>query len=100
MSGERTEKATPQRRKKALKEGRVGRTPEFGVWLGLLAATFLVPMTMRTATTRIQALALHIPQFIKDPDAAKALSLLREAATGAMVSVAPLAVGVMLLAIV
>jgi flagellar biosynthesis protein FlhB len=99
VSSERTERATPQRRKKALKEGKVGRTPEFGVWLGMLAATLLVPMTLRMATARVKALALHIPGVIENPDPAKALSLLREGTVAALVSIAPLATGVTLIAV-
>ena len=33
--GEKTEKPTPQRLKKARKEGQIPRTPELGTWLGV-----------------------------------------------------------------
>jgi len=41
--GERTEKATPKRVKKARKDGQIGNTPEIGSWLALLVAGFLLP---------------------------------------------------------
>src|SRR5919199_52602 len=46
MSGEKTEKPTEQRKKKARAEGQVARTPDLGAWAGMLAASFLVPMAL------------------------------------------------------
>ena len=42
--GEKTEKPTPQRLKKARKEGQIPRTQELGTWLGVAAASVLLPM--------------------------------------------------------
>ena len=42
--GEKTEKPTPQRLKKARKEGQIPRTQELGTWLGVAAAS--VPTTI------------------------------------------------------
>ena len=41
--GEKTEKPTPQRLKKARKEGQIPRTQELGTWLGVAAASVLLP---------------------------------------------------------
>jgi flagellar biosynthesis protein FlhB len=40
---EKTEKATPRKRKKAWREGGISNTPEFGTWLGLFAASYVLP---------------------------------------------------------
>jgi flagellar biosynthetic protein FlhB len=99
MSGERTEKATPQRKRQVRQEGRLGRSPDVGAWLGMLAASMLLPMTVRLATARVSALLLRIPSVIAHPEPAAALRLLREGALDAAVSVAPLCFGLMLLGI-
>ena len=39
--GEKTEKPTPQRLKKARKEGQIPRTQELGTWLGVAAASVI-----------------------------------------------------------
>ena len=41
--GEKTEKPTPQRLKKARKEGQIPRTPELGAWLMVAAVTAHAP---------------------------------------------------------
>ncbi len=38
MSGEKTEKPTPQKLKKARDEGQIGKTPDLGAWAGIAAA--------------------------------------------------------------
>jgi flagellar biosynthetic protein FlhB len=64
--GERTEKATPKRRKKARRDGQIANTPEIGAWLGLLVASFLLPHLFaslvdvgRTAIVRAGAVIEH-----------------------------------------
>ena len=43
MAGEKTEKATPKRRKEARKEGQVARTPELGGWATMLLLGLALP---------------------------------------------------------
>jgi len=45
--GERTEKATPKRLKKARRDGQIGNTPEIGSWAALLVAAFVLPRVGR-----------------------------------------------------
>ena len=47
--GEKTEKPTPQRLKKARKEGQIPRTQELGTWLGVAAASIVLPMLVGNA---------------------------------------------------
>ena len=39
MSGEKTEQPTPQKLKKAKREGQIGRSQDIGAWFGMLAAS-------------------------------------------------------------
>jgi flagellar biosynthetic protein FlhB len=100
VSGEKTEKPTEKRKREARKEGRIARTPDLGSWGGLLVASFLVPMVVRhTLTTgeRLFARAIHL---IADPDPDKALTLLTGGLRDAALTVAPLALGVLVTAVV
>ena len=47
MAGEKTEKATPKKRKESRKEGQVARTAELGGWISLLLVTMALPPVMR-----------------------------------------------------
>jgi flagellar biosynthetic protein FlhB len=98
--GEKTEKPTPQKKKKARQEGTVARSNDVGAWLGMLAASFLVPMTLGAATDKAISLMDRIPAVIDDPDPAEALGILGDGMLGAALAVAPLAGAMMVLGIV
>jgi flagellar biosynthesis protein FlhB len=100
MSGEKTEKPTPQKRKKAKKEGQVARTPDIGAWAGMFAATVLLPMTVSSASTRVRALLERLPSVIENPDPARAMGVLKDALIGAGLAIAPLALPLLALGVV
>ncbi len=47
QSGEKTEKPTPKRKKDSRKEGQIARSNDLPAWLSILAATWLIPWTLR-----------------------------------------------------
>jgi flagellar biosynthetic protein FlhB len=89
-SGERTENATPRRRRESRREGQLGNTPEIGSWLGLLAASFVLPRvvtgTMSAATTAL----VQVGATITTPDANRALGVARTAFVQSAEAFAPL----------
>jgi flagellar biosynthetic protein FlhB len=90
-AGERTEKATPKRRKKARREGRIGNSPELGAWVGLLMATFVLPALARSLQSIAAASLVQGAAMIRHPNAKAAAGLAKEAAGAALRSVVPLA---------
>ena len=66
--GEKTEKPTPQRLKKARKEGQIPRTQELGTWLGVAAASALLPMLVRNAFDEVQKLFVHVGAVATHPE--------------------------------
>jgi flagellar biosynthetic protein FlhB len=100
MSGEKTEKPTPQKKKKARQEGQIGRSADVGAWAGMMAASFLLPMTVSAAGGRARELLQRVPKVIGDPDPAAALLALSDGLRGAALAVAPLACSLMLLGII
>ncbi|GAA2504480.1 EscU/YscU/HrcU family type III secretion system export apparatus switch protein [Winogradskya humida] len=95
MSGEKTEQPTPQKLKKAKAEGQIGRSQDVGAWFGMLAASIMLPRTMRSAMGQSRELMTKIPDIIADPDPAVALSILRNGLMSAAWAVLPLALTMM-----
>jgi flagellar biosynthesis protein FlhB len=96
---ERTEKPTQHKRRQARRDGRLGRTPDIGAWLGMLAASVFVPMTIRSSTGRVRGLMERIPDVIADPQPHRALVLLREAAIAAAIAAAPICLGLLIIGV-
>lgn len=90
--GERTEKATPKRRRKARRDGQIGNTPELGAWLGMLAATFVVPHVCRSVMSNASATVVQVGATIRNPDSGRAMAVAGAAVRGAFGAVLPMAV--------
>ncbi|GAA1598910.1 EscU/YscU/HrcU family type III secretion system export apparatus switch protein [Actinoplanes couchii] len=95
MSGEKTEEPTAQKLKKAKQEGQIGKTQDLGAWLGMLAASVMLPRTLQTAMDRAMELMEKIPDTVQNPDPGKCLAIFRDALMSAAWAVLPLAVTMM-----
>jgi flagellar biosynthetic protein FlhB len=95
VSGEKTEQPTPQKLKKAKQEGQIGRSQDIGAWFGMLAASIMLPRTLKSAMDQSQELMTKIPDVIADPDPAVALSILKNGLMSAAWAVLPLALTMM-----
>jgi flagellar biosynthetic protein FlhB len=93
--GEKTEKPTPQRLKKARKEGQIPRTQELGTWLGIATASVLLPMTVGSAFESVQELFVQIGSVANNPEPEALSVLLGQALTAFMTAVLPLALSMM-----
>lgn len=91
MAGEKTEKPTPQKKKKARADGQIARTPEVGAWAGMLVASFMVPLALRTMMDGAADLLRQVPVVIADPDPEQAWEMLYEGLHAAGRAVLPLA---------
>jgi flagellar biosynthetic protein FlhB len=94
--GEKTEKPTPQRLKKARKEGQIPRTQELGTWLGAAAASVLLPMLVGNAFNAVRQMFLQVGVIVDDPEPAELSRLLGEALTTFLTALLPMALGMML----
>jgi flagellar biosynthetic protein FlhB len=95
MSGEKTEQPTQQKLKKAKKEGQIGRSQDVGAWFGMLAASIMLPRTLKSAMAHAQALTGKIPDIIANPDPALAMGILKDGLMGAAMAVLPLSMTMM-----
>jgi flagellar biosynthetic protein FlhB len=98
--GERTEKPTPQRLKKARKEGQIPRTPELGTWAGVAAASVLMPMLVRNSFTALQGLFVQVGAVVTHPDPTAPSRLLGQALSAFLSTVLPVALGLMLVGVI
>src|SRR3954465_3125723 len=94
--GEKTEKPTPQRLKKARKEGQIARTPELGTWVGVAAASVLLPMLVGKSFSTVQQLFVHVGAVAQHPEESAVSTLLGEALSGFLTTLLPTALGLML----
>jgi flagellar biosynthetic protein FlhB len=93
--GEKTEKPTPQRLKKARKEGQIPRTQELGTWAGVAAASVLLPMLVKNSFTTVQELLVQIGSVAMRPEASSITALMGQALRKFMSTLLPMALGLM-----
>lgn len=99
-AGEKTEKATPQKKKKSRKDGQIAHSPELGSWLSLLAASFVIPTVASSLMSLSQTTLVQVGAIIGNPDTNKALLLGRSTVLQAAIATAPLALVVLLTSVV
>jgi flagellar biosynthesis protein FlhB len=95
--GEKTEKPTPERIKKARKEGQIPRTQELGTWLGAAAASVLLPMLAGNAFDEARELFLQIGVVAAEPETAALTALMGQALIAFLTTVLPMALSLMLI---
>ncbi|MGY1720870.1 flagellar biosynthesis protein FlhB [Blastococcus sp. SYSU DS0552] len=97
--GEKTEKPTPQRLKKARKEGQIPRTQELGTWLGVAAASFLLPMLVGNAFDTVRQLFVHVGAVARNPEITTVTALLGTALVAFLTTLLPTAIALMLVGV-
>jgi len=93
--GEKTEKPTPQRLKKARKEGQIPRTQELGTWAGVGAASVLLPMLVSHTFDTVQKLFVQVGAVAKHPETEQVTQLLGTALNAFLTTLLPTALGLM-----
>lgn len=98
--GEKTEKPTPQKLKKARKEGQVARTQELGTWAGVAAASVLLPMIASKGFAEVQQMFVQISTVAETPETSSISKLLGQALNAFVMTVLPLALSLMVVGLV
>ena len=97
--GEKTEKPTPQRLKKARREGQIPRTQELGTWLGVAAASFLLPMLVANAFDTVRQLFVHVGTVAEHPEITTVTALVATAFKAFLATLLPTAIALMLVGV-
>ncbi|MEO7125126.1 MAG: EscU/YscU/HrcU family type III secretion system export apparatus switch protein [Nakamurella sp.] len=99
-SEEKSEKATPQKIKKARRDGHIGNSQEVGQWLGMMAATWLLPGVFNGLMDATSAAVAQIGSIIRTPDVGTAMLISQTAATDALKSFIPLAIVIAIVGVI
>src|SRR6202012_5464701 len=91
-----TEKATPRKLKKARRDGQISHSPELGSWLGVLAASFVLPSVAPSRMDTAQTSMVRVGATIQNPDVGQALAMTRTTLEHGVLGLAPLALLVLL----
>ena len=97
---QKTEKPTPKRRKEAIRDGQIPRSPDITAWLTVLSFSFVGPMAVTTMRETFQDLMDAVPGIMRSPEPAPAVEVLRAAAPGAALALAPVLLTAMAVALV
>jgi flagellar biosynthesis protein FlhB len=90
--GEKTEKATPKRIKKARRDGQIGNSPELGTWLGLLAVSFVLPKLGHALLDIASTGLIQAAAVIRRPDTTSAMTAASQSFRAAVHTIVPLGV--------
>jgi flagellar biosynthetic protein FlhB len=71
----KTEKPTPQRLRRARREGKIPRSADVGAWAGVLVASWLVPRLVERTWALAARLLDQVPALVAKPDPNTALRL-------------------------
>jgi flagellar biosynthetic protein FlhB len=93
--GEKTEKPTAQKLKKARKDGQIPRTQELGTWASVAAASVLLPMLVGKSFDAVQELFVQIGAVAQHPETSAISTLFGEALTAFLTCLLPTAIGLM-----
>ena len=99
MTGEKTEKATPKRRKEARKEGQVARTQELGGWASMLLVSLVLPVGVKHEVSALRELFMQAMRSIEHPTIQAAYDVLLAGAGHALVSIVGLGCVVMVIGV-
>lgn len=92
---EKTEAPTPKHKKKVRSEGGISSTPEFGSWLGMLVASFIIPHIGTSLMSQSRVSLVRIGDIIRYPQLPIALSFARQTVESGVRLVLPLAITIM-----
>lgn len=89
-AGEKTEKATPERMKKARKDGSLSKSQDLTAWVVVGAGVLTLPMVVTRGSDAAAGHVLGLREVIASPEPALAVRALGEGLLSAALAVAPL----------
>ncbi|GAA2695892.1 MULTISPECIES: EscU/YscU/HrcU family type III secretion system export apparatus switch protein [Actinosynnema] len=103
MSGKNkdaTEEPTAKKIRDAKREGRIARTPDLGTWLGILGATWTLPMTLTSLLDIGQGLLKKAAAFMAAPEPALAVAMVKDGVLDGAIAVLPLSLTIIVATLV
>src|SRR5689334_21820127 len=97
---QKTEKPTAKRKREAREKGQVARSPELTAWIGMLVTTVMLRITIKNAGTTFSNIFDDMGRAVAKPDTASATKFAIDSAEKAVITIAPLMLTLMGIAIV
>jgi len=97
--GEKTEDPTPQRLKKARKDGQIPRTQELGTWAGAAVASFLLPILVGNAFDEVGRMFVQVGVVVDAPEVEAVTALLGQALSTFVTVALPMAIALMVVGV-
>src|SRR5690242_5435164 len=97
---QKTEKPTPKRKREAREKGQVARSPELTAWTAMLVTTVLLRITVQNAGKTFAGIVDDMGRAVAKPDTASATRFAINSAEKAAITIAPLLLTLMGIAIV
>jgi len=88
--GEKSEKATPERMKKARKDGSLGKSQDLSAWVVVGTGVLTLPMVITRGSDAAAGHVLGLREVIASPEPALAMAALGDGLLNAALAVAPL----------
>jgi flagellar biosynthesis protein FlhB len=98
-SSDKTEKPTPKRLREAREKGQVAKTQDLATWVSMLATTSLLQLTFHRGATALTEMLHEMAIVIAHPDQAAANRFAASAMWAAAGVIAPILIGMMLIAL-
>jgi flagellar biosynthetic protein FlhB len=96
----KTEKPTAKRKRLARREGRIARSHDLVSWLGVLVATYVLPVTLRRGAALGRELFGNVRQVMLDPSVPKMTAAGVTAMRGISSMLMPVMTGAVVIAVV
>ena len=99
-TSQKTEAPTPRRIKEAREKGQIAKSPDLSAWAGMLVSVVLLQMTVQRGASSMRAVLEDMGRAISHPSQPGATKFATSAAMKSLGIVAPMLLGMMLLALV
>src|SRR4029079_406345 len=99
-TSQKTEAPTPRRLKEAREKGQVAKSPDLSAWAGMLVSVVLLQMTLTRGASAMRGVLEDMGRVIAHPSAPDAMKFATSAAWKAAGVIAPMLIGMMLIAMV
>lgn len=96
MSSDKTEEATPKRKREARRKGEVPHSADLTAWAGMLVGLYMIPAAFGRLGTTMGGSLLRLREFADQPDGEKAPRFLATVLLDGFLAVTPLILAVLI----
>ena len=100
MSSDKTEQPTAKRKRDGRRDGNLARSAEVVAWAQMLAAAFLLPVSLGLGARSLRQVMLQVGVLVSRPDTDAAVGLMGSALRGGLLAIVPLGLGMVTIGIV